>query len=82
MTSAGATPNETRSASESSSAPIRVVASSMRASRPSSASHSAAAPAAATDSSNRPLSAKYTAERPEHSARTVTAFGSSRTPTG
>ena len=34
----GATPNETRSASESSSAPIRLVASSSRASRPSRAS--------------------------------------------
>ena len=39
-------------------------------------------PAAATHSSNRPDSAKYTADSPEHSATTVTAFGSSRTPAG
>src|SRR5689334_9080539 len=82
MTSAGATPNETRSDSESSSAPIRLLASSMRARRPSSASHRAAIPPAATHSSNRPESAKYTADNPEHSATTVTALGSSRTPAG
>src|SRR4051794_11781725 len=47
-TTAGATPKDTESASESSSAPIRDVASSSRASRPSSASSSAANPIAAS----------------------------------
>src|SRR3954454_12989222 len=69
-----------RSDSESSSAPILLLASSRRARPPSRASKTAAAAMATMHRSNRPSRANRTVVRPEQSARTVTALGSRRKP--
>jgi hypothetical protein len=74
---AGATPKFTASASESISSPIREVALSNRAIRPSSASRMAAAAISAIDSVGRWSSANFTAVRPRQ-ASTVTALGTNR----
>ena len=76
---AGATPKFTASASESISSPIRDVALSTRATRPSSASRIAAAASSAIASVGRPSRANFTDVMPRQIASTVIALGSMRT---
>ncbi len=75
---AGATPKLTKSESESSSAPKRLVPPRRRATRPSSPSRITATTIAITAGSHRPIRPKRIDDSPAQSAATVRMLGSMR----
>ena len=79
MMSAGATPNETRSTSESSSSPKRLLVFASRAMRPSSASRIPAKTMNQPALRKLPLYAEMIAQKPKNRLASVKALGMTTT---